>query len=246
MLGLLRSAVAFFAGEPELTERFVRSRRSTAMTRGPAASVRMFRAHMSENDGDIVAMREDMMVAVAEFQELGDRWGLASTLRGIAQLHTLEGRLDEAAAAYEESLRLSAELSSREDEGFLLEPPGRHRVAAGRRRAGPAVRDPGSGLGRGARRTDRGRVHPGHARRRRASRRQLGRGQGAAPRGDAPHRRRCPASIPRRATSGRSCSRSGRAPPSRTPTSNSPAGRPARRSRPRPAPVTSRSSRRSG
>ncbi|MBN9620097.1 MAG: hypothetical protein J0H43_10270, partial [Actinobacteria bacterium] len=49
----------------------------------------------------------------------GERWGLASTLRGRAQLLTLDGRLTDAEAAYERALELAGEINSREDEGYL-------------------------------------------------------------------------------------------------------------------------------
>jgi tetratricopeptide (TPR) repeat protein len=65
-------------------------------------------------------MRADTEIALAEFGRLGERWGKAGTLRLVAQLHTLDGRLADAAAAYEEALALAAELNSREDEAYLL------------------------------------------------------------------------------------------------------------------------------
>jgi len=119
MMGLLRCAVAFFAGESELTERFVRE---TLENGGEwaRASVLMFRASMHENGGDVEGMRRDTELALAAFQRLGDRWGMASTLRAVAALHVLDGRLDEAVEAYRETLRMYQEFDSREDEGFLL------------------------------------------------------------------------------------------------------------------------------
>jgi tetratricopeptide (TPR) repeat protein len=119
MLGLLRSAVAFFAGDVELTERYMQQTLD-GEDEWARASVRMFRANVAENNGDVEAMRSDAVLALEEFRELGERWGMASTLRGLAALHTLDGRLEEAAAAYEQALRLAAELNSREDEGYML------------------------------------------------------------------------------------------------------------------------------
>jgi tetratricopeptide (TPR) repeat protein len=119
MIGLLRSAVAFFAGRPDLTERFVQATLD-GDDDWARASVLMFRANMAENGGDVEGMRRDVDLALAEFRRLGERWGIASTLRGVAMLHTLDGRLTEAADAYREALELAAEIDSREDEGFLL------------------------------------------------------------------------------------------------------------------------------
>jgi len=119
MAGLLRCAVAFFAGDKELTERFMQE---TLDSGDPwaRASVLMFRANMNENDGDVEGMRRDTELAMAAFGELGERWGLASTLRSVGALFVLDGRLDEAADAFREALRIYQEFESREDEGFLM------------------------------------------------------------------------------------------------------------------------------
>jgi predicted ATPase/DNA-binding SARP family transcriptional activator len=119
MVGLLRAAVAFFAGERELADRFI-AEALAARDEWSRAAVHMFAANLAENEGDVPTMRREIDAALADFTRLGERWGLAGTLRGVAQLHTLDGRLDDAVAAYEQALRLSAEFQSREDEGFLL------------------------------------------------------------------------------------------------------------------------------
>jgi predicted ATPase len=119
LIGLLRAAVAFFAGELELAEGFIDEMLQGNDAWGRAA-VRMFRANLAENEGDVARMRADTEIALAEFRELGERWGLAGTLRSLAQLLTLDGHLDEAASAYEDALSYIGELNSREDEGYLL------------------------------------------------------------------------------------------------------------------------------
>jgi predicted ATPase/DNA-binding SARP family transcriptional activator len=119
LVGLLRSAVAFFGGDTALTERYIQQTLD-GRDEWARASVRMFRANLAENNGDVDGMRADIELALAEFRRIGERWGMASTLRGLAMLHTLDGRLDDAVDAYLEALRLAAELNSREDEGFLL------------------------------------------------------------------------------------------------------------------------------
>jgi tetratricopeptide (TPR) repeat protein len=118
-MGVLRAAVAYFAGDLELTNRFIEESLA-GEDEWSRAAVRMFRASLAENEGDVDTMRRETGIALGEFRRIGERWGLASTLRGVAQLHTLDGRLDEARDAYLEALRLAAEFNSREDEGFLL------------------------------------------------------------------------------------------------------------------------------
>jgi tetratricopeptide (TPR) repeat protein len=65
-------------------------------------------------------MRRDTEAAMAAFTQLGERWGLASTLRSVGALLLLDGRLEESAAAFLEALAIYQEFESREDEGFLL------------------------------------------------------------------------------------------------------------------------------
>jgi predicted ATPase/DNA-binding SARP family transcriptional activator len=118
LVGLLRVAVAFFSGDSVRAERYV----NEALAAGnawTAASVLMFRANLAENRGDVEAMRADTYAALAEFRRLGERWGTASTLRAVALLHTLDGDLDTAEAAYAEAMSLMAEMNSRDDEGFM-------------------------------------------------------------------------------------------------------------------------------
>jgi predicted ATPase len=118
LVGLLRVAVAFFAGDAARADRYV----SEALAAGhpwTAASVLMFRANLAENSGDVDAMRADTYTALAEFRQLGERWGIASTLRAVALLHTLDGDLDAAELAIDEALALMTEMNSRDDEGFM-------------------------------------------------------------------------------------------------------------------------------
>jgi ATP/maltotriose-dependent transcriptional regulator MalT len=118
LVSLVRVAVAFFAGDVERSERYV----AEALESGnewTAASVLMFRGSMAENTGDLAAMRADITTALSEFRRLGERWGTASSLRALAQLHTVDGDLDAAEACYLEALDLMTQLSSSDDEGFL-------------------------------------------------------------------------------------------------------------------------------
>ena len=118
-VAILRAAVAYFAGDRELTERFI----AETLESGDAwarAGLRMFRAAIAENDGDVEGMRENTTVALAEFRQIGERWGLANGLRLQAQLELLDGRLDDAHETYQEALALADELKSRDDECLLL------------------------------------------------------------------------------------------------------------------------------
>jgi predicted ATPase/DNA-binding SARP family transcriptional activator len=118
MGGLMKPAVAMFSNDIERMKLWIDEALAGSHP-WVAASVRMFRANIAENNGDIDGMREDTEVALAEFRELGERWGLGSTLRTLAMLRTLDGDLVGAEAAYREALTLMSEMGSREDEAFL-------------------------------------------------------------------------------------------------------------------------------
>lgn len=119
LISVLRPAVAFFAGDAALTQRLLDDGLHSADAWARAAA-HMFRANISENNGDVAAMRADIETALEGFRALGERWGLANTLGGLAMLHVFAGRLAEAEAAFQEALDLMAQIKSSEDEVFLL------------------------------------------------------------------------------------------------------------------------------
>ena len=119
LLGILRPAIAFFAGLPELTDRLLAEGLASDHPWTRAAAL-MFRANVAENNGDIAAMQADIELALDEFRVLGERWGLSNTLSGLATLLTLQGELDRAEAAIAEALELMRLLNSTEDETYLL------------------------------------------------------------------------------------------------------------------------------
>ena len=119
IVAVLQPALAFFAGEADLTDRLL-SEGLASDDPWARAAARMFRANVAENNGDVETMRADIEIALVEFRVLGERWGLANTLGALASLHALEGRLEAADAAYAEALELMRQLKSNEDEAFLL------------------------------------------------------------------------------------------------------------------------------
>lgn len=82
------------------------------------AAARMLRAAIAENRGDIAEMRIEVVEAIASFEALGDRWGLATALSSRGYVQTLDGDLSAAAASYDEASRLMEELRARADGGF--------------------------------------------------------------------------------------------------------------------------------
>ncbi|HEY0871709.1 MAG TPA: BTAD domain-containing putative transcriptional regulator [Acidothermaceae bacterium] len=113
-LFMLRPVIAMFADDRDAVDRLVNE--GLASTDAwVAASLRMFRAAMAENNGDVATMRSDVQIALAQFRALGERWGQASCLGILGQLKTMDGDLDGAIAAIEEAISLSEELGGHDD-----------------------------------------------------------------------------------------------------------------------------------
>jgi predicted ATPase/DNA-binding SARP family transcriptional activator len=80
------------------------------------ATARSIRLAFAENDGDLDTMRADVAVGLAEWEAIGDRWGLAALLTSRAQLRTLDGDLLGAATDLELAQRHRRELGGSTDD----------------------------------------------------------------------------------------------------------------------------------
>jgi predicted ATPase/DNA-binding SARP family transcriptional activator len=118
LLILIRPVIAMFADDESSVGRLIEAG-LTSSDPWIAASVRMFRAAMAENTGDVASMRSDAEIALAEFRAIGDRWGTASSLGVLAQLKTMESDLDGAVADLEEALALTEQLAGHDDAMML-------------------------------------------------------------------------------------------------------------------------------
>lgn len=117
-LGVLRPMVAGFAGELGLADALLAEAEQSADPWLRAAS-QAAAANLYENSGEIDRMRAAVDLAYPEFVALGDRWGLSTCLMARAQLATLDGRVDDALADYQQARRCIRELGSTEDELYL-------------------------------------------------------------------------------------------------------------------------------
>ena len=88
-------------------------------SRGSRATAPFVRVQITENEGDIEGLRAALDESVAAFGEVGDRWGLATTLAELAGLRVLEGDLDGAESALEQTRSLMAELGARNDGAMM-------------------------------------------------------------------------------------------------------------------------------
>src|SRR5215475_4904332 len=118
LLALVRPVIAMFANDLERAERLVEEGLGHPDP-WMAAALRSFRAAMAENAGDVDTMRVESERAVAEFRELGERWGLANSLQMLGMLESMEGDLDGAIRTFEEALALVGEIGAREDEALM-------------------------------------------------------------------------------------------------------------------------------
>lgn len=117
-LGVLRPMVAAFAGRNDVAQELL-AEAASSPDRWLRAAVHAAAANLYENTGEIDPMRAALEIAYPEFVELGDHWGLSTTLVAQAQLLTLDGKLEEAAHAYREARRQIRELGSTEDEIYI-------------------------------------------------------------------------------------------------------------------------------
>ncbi|MDQ1541902.1 MAG: hypothetical protein QOH29_2628, partial [Actinomycetota bacterium] len=115
---MLRPVIAMFADDSNGVDRLV-AKGLASTDPWVVASLRMLRAAMSENKGDVAMMRDDVYIALAQFRALGERWGLASCLGILGQLKTMDGDLDGAIAAIEEAIVLTEELGGHDDATML-------------------------------------------------------------------------------------------------------------------------------
>jgi predicted ATPase len=95
------------------------------------SAARMMRAMLAENEGDVAQMHDDLSAALAGFRSLGDRWGMSMAQRGLASFATQSGQHEAAIEAFTESLRLLAELGTREGVSMLVIQRGQNRMELG-------------------------------------------------------------------------------------------------------------------
>jgi predicted ATPase/DNA-binding SARP family transcriptional activator len=79
------------------------------------AAGRLMRMAYAENDGDMDGLRRDAEAGVAEWEAIGDRWGLASMLSSRGQARMLDGNLPGAAEDLERAATLLRALGSHDD-----------------------------------------------------------------------------------------------------------------------------------
>jgi predicted ATPase/DNA-binding SARP family transcriptional activator len=70
------------------------------------AMLRLLRAFLRANHGDMAGVRQDLLDASAGFREVGDRWGLAVALTWLANAQTMRGEFADVVVTLEESVGL--------------------------------------------------------------------------------------------------------------------------------------------
>jgi len=112
---LLRPVIAMFGDEDQSTIAVHIAKGIASTDPWVAATTRLFSAGLAENNGDIATTRAEAKLALAQFRELGERWGLASALGILGQLKAMEGDVAGAANDLQEALEQVEQLADHDD-----------------------------------------------------------------------------------------------------------------------------------
>ncbi len=116
MLGLAAAGVAMFDNDYEAAKGALdAAEQHIGGDPWSSSALRMMRAFIAENAGDAAAMRESLALAHEGFAELGERWGLGTTLSALGNVRLTDGDLEGALEAYEASSQMMQQLSSLDD-----------------------------------------------------------------------------------------------------------------------------------
>lgn len=113
---LLRPLLLFFGEQRE--ESLALLTRNVKEDEDPwvAAASRTIRLAFAENEGDIEAVRDDVEPSLAEWERLGDSWGISGVLAFRGQMRTMDGDLAGAADDYERSQEALRRLGNTSDD----------------------------------------------------------------------------------------------------------------------------------
>jgi len=95
------------------------------------AMLNLMSAVQAENDGDIETLEQRLPLALAEFRRIGDRWGIGTAASILANLYSVQGRVEEAIEFLQEARQLMTQLHASDDESFALMRVGMLRVRLG-------------------------------------------------------------------------------------------------------------------
>jgi hypothetical protein len=114
-LTVIGPVLSFFSGE---SKRALRLSEDLSDSPDPwiRAAVRTMSAGFAENSGDLESMRVDVDAALRDFEVIGDRWGLSTTLSSRGWIRTLDGDIDGAIADYERAFDCLKALGGDEDD----------------------------------------------------------------------------------------------------------------------------------
>ncbi|HEX3958418.1 MAG TPA: BTAD domain-containing putative transcriptional regulator [Trebonia sp.] len=118
LAALLRPGYAMFTQDIERARRYI-DEALASQDEWVVAAMWLVSALLAENNGDMATVRSASAQALARFRALGERWGLSSALRMVANIRVLDGDLDGAAEAFSESGHMLNEMGSRDDETHM-------------------------------------------------------------------------------------------------------------------------------
>jgi tetratricopeptide (TPR) repeat protein len=117
MLGLLEPVTAMLTGHQD--EAFAMLERAGNTDDEWSAATRLLLgAMLHENEGHFDEHRDYLKRALDGYRQLGERWGLASTLAATGSVRLADGDIDGSVAAYAEAHQLMAEITASDDASF--------------------------------------------------------------------------------------------------------------------------------
>jgi predicted ATPase len=114
-VGLFRPLLLLLAGAAEEAAPLL-DRARAAEDPWVRAGGLLLRLVFAENDGDLAALRAEASAGLAEWEPLGDRWGIGTLLSVRGRVRTLDGDLTGAAEDYGRAQRLVRELGATSDD----------------------------------------------------------------------------------------------------------------------------------
>lgn len=130
MLGLLEPVAAMITDEEELAYRLLDTMPEPGFAWGRATR-HLLAAMLYENDGRFEEHRDSLKLALEAYRDIGERWGLSTTLAALGGLRLADGDVEGSLAAYNEAHRLMSEITATDDASYT-----RTRLALAYARAG--------------------------------------------------------------------------------------------------------------
>ena len=117
LLSMIEPAIAAFRNEDEAAQELVQ-RGLDHPDAWARAVLRLMSGMLAANLGDVETMQRRLPQAVAEFREIGDRWGTGIAIGALADVYSLQGDVAGAIEALLEARELLIQMRASDDESY--------------------------------------------------------------------------------------------------------------------------------